>query len=324
MEKRIFDSIESKNLPTKKIIMFRITNWAAIVFLLLVFACNSSKKAVVNQSLIQNNTTTKKVFLFAGQSNMEGRADADKIPLEDVERLEAVKHRIQFYYNSEPVSPLKVTTGSTYVQKKFSLTNVFGPELFFGIELAEAYPNEEFIFIKRSKGGTSLYGAWNPNWTEEKAALTNELKIPKLYSEFISLSRSVLDSMPKNAYEICGMLWVQGEADTNTKRGLQPSESYGDNLTTLIHSVREEFELPEMPFLLFQVGGGKVVEGMLKVAENDTYVGMIPQSSDKKSKDYYPKNPSPLGHYVTNSMKRIGTEFFSLYQELYVNEYLTK
>lgn len=304
--------------------MFRTTNWAAIVCLLLVFACNSSKKAVVNQSMVENKLTTKKVFLFAGQSNMEGRANADEISIEDFVRLEAVKNRIQFYYNSEPVSPLKITTGSSYVQKKFSLTNVFGPELFFGIELAEAYPNEEFIFIKRSKGGTSLYGAWNPNWTEEKAALTNELKIPKLYNEFISLSRSVLDTLSKSEYKICGMLWVQGEADTNTKRGMEPSQNYGSNLTTLIRSVREEFEVPEMPFLLFQVGGGKVIEGMINVAKKDTYVGLIPQSSDKKSKDYYPKNPSPLGHYVTNSMKRIGKEFFSLYEESYANEYLTK
>ena len=39
--------------------------------------------------------------------------------------------------------------------------------------MAEKYPNDEFIFIKRSVGGTSLYGCWNPDWTYEKANQMN-------------------------------------------------------------------------------------------------------------------------------------------------------
>ncbi|MFC2109186.1 sialate O-acetylesterase [Bacteroidota bacterium] len=264
---------------------------------------------------------TKKVFFLAGQSNMEGRADADKISSKDLARLDAVKDRVQFYYNNKKVSSLQTTIPPKYIQKKFSLKKVFGPELFFGIALAEKFPNEEFIFIKRSRGGTSLYGCWNPEWTKEKAALMNELKQPKLYFEFLDLVHKTLDPLPASSYKICGMLWVQGESDSGEKRGPLPSETYGNNLSKLIKGIRQEFQIMEMPFLLFQVGGGKVLKSMKTVAMADANVKMIPQSQDKKSKDYYQKNPKPLGHYVTASMKKIGLEFFNFYETNFASNY---
>ena len=273
-------------------------------------------------SLDSEAQKTKKVFFLAGQSNMEGRADADKISSKDLTRLDAVKDRIQFYYNNKKVSPLQVTIPPKFIQRKFNLKKVFGPELFFGIALAEKYPNEEFIFIKRSQGGTSLYGCWNPDWTKEKATLMNELEQPKLYFEFLDLVHKTLDPMPVSSYKICGMLWVQGESDSGKKRGLLPSETYGSNLTKLIHGVRKEFQFMEMPFLLFQVGGGKVPQSMKAVALADANVNMIPQSQDKNSKDFYLKNPKPLGHYVTESMKRIGLEFFNFYEANFASKYI--
>ena len=277
--------------------------------LLVLISCNGFS---------QEKVAMKKVFFFAGQSNMEGRADADKISAEDVKRLEAVKDRIQFYYNNQSGTPLQITTPLGHTQEKFGLTHVFGPELFFGIELAEKYPEQEFIFIKRSKGGTSLYGAWNPNWNEPMAEKMNELKVPKLYFDFVKYAHSVLDDLDKNSYEISGMLWVQGETDSGKKRGPEPAEAYEENLTQLIHSVREEFQVEEMPFLIFQVGNGKVVQGMKNIAASDQNVALIPQSMNKNSEDYYPKNPAPLGHYITSSMKKIGVNFFKEYQSSFV------
>ena len=94
-----------------------------------------------------------------------------------------------------------------------------------------------------------------------------------------------------------------------------------DNLKTLIASVRNEFHVKKMPFLLFQVGFGNVVSGMQNVSKADQYVSLIPQSNNKNSKDYYPKNPPPVGHYVAASMKRIGENFFNYYVEAYASNY---
>lgn len=287
---------------------------------LLLMACspkmNSPTTAAETSSVIIKK---KKVFLFAGQSNMEGRADGGKLSVEDKMRLERAGQSVTLFYNRQPVTPLQLSTPKKYIQNKFGLEYNFGPEVFFGINLAEKYPDDEFIFIKRSQGGTSLYGCWNPNWTEEKAAQMRELKQPKLYFDFIAYVKEVLANYDSAEYEIAGMLWVQGESDSGTKKGkgTEPSETYGENLRNLIAGVRKEFNKPDLLFMLFQVGGGKVVDGMKEAAAGDEYVTLIPQSKDKSSPDYYPKNPPPLGHYVTESMKRIGEQFFQFYDRNY-------
>lgn len=259
----------------------------------------------------------KKVFLFAGQSNMAGRADGKQLSEKDLKRLEKVSDRITFYYNHKPSTGLQLTIPSKYIQNKFDLKKSFGPELFFGIQLAERYPNDEFIFIKRAKGGTSLYGCWNPEWDSKKAELMNELNQPKLFSDFIDYVKSVLNTYEDSEYRIEGMLWVQGETDSGVKKwGEKPANSYGENLQLLIHKTRDLLEVPNMPFVIFQVGNGQVVEGMIKTAENDKNVYLIPQSNDENSKDFYEKNPPPLEHYTAKSMKKIGQEFFKVYEEI--------
>lgn len=269
--------------------------------------------------VVKPNAISKKkqVFLFAGQSNMDGRANGADLRPEDVARLEKVANRIQFYVNQKPVSPLQLTATTKFLKGKFGFSNVFGPELFFGIEMAEKYPEEEFIFIKIAVGGTSLYGCWNPNWTLEKATETKEENKPKLYFEFIDYVKKTLKNYESNTYEIKGMLWIQGEADSNIKNyGKNPSETYGENLKNLIAGVRKEMNVPKMPFAMFQVGKGKVVDHMIEVAKNDNNVFLIPQTDDENSQDFYPQYPKPLGHYTTTSMKRIGIQFFEIFSKI--------
>ena len=135
-----------------------------------------------------------KVFLFAGQSNMDGRGDASMLTEEDLNGLSFAQKRIQFYYKGSVQNTknplimdgvLNVTDPWQFVKEKFRLKKCFGPELFFGINLSKAYPNQNFVFIKRSQGGTSLYGAWNPEWSIAKAKLINEENKPKLFNDFI-------------------------------------------------------------------------------------------------------------------------------------------
>ena len=266
--------------------------------------------------LVQAAEPAKKaqVYLFAGQSNMDGRADAAKLSEDDLRRLKAVQDRIEFHYNWKPVSKLDVTDPAAWTKKKFNFDKCFGPELFFGIALAEANPNERFVFIKRAKGGTSLYGCWNPDWTLEKATLMKEQEQPKLYHDFIKYTDKVLSSKESDSYEIKGMLWVQGESDSGVKkRGPLPSKTYGKNLQALIKSVRAHHKLPNLPFLMLQVGGGEVVKGMKQTAKEDANVFFIEQSKDETSPYYLPKNPPPIGHYTTAGMKKIGLNFYKSY-----------
>lgn len=267
------------------------------------------------------NAKKVKVFLLGGQSNMDGRARAYNLTDEDKIRLKKAQRNVTLYYNFGEGKPLDTSKVVRHTAKKFGANYLFGPELFFGIKMSEKYPNHKIVLIKRAKGGMSLYGAWNPDWNKENATLMNEEKQPKLYNELVGYATGVLNKLERNNYELCGMLWVQGETDSGKRFGLKPSIAYGANLAKLISRVRNDFNSPKLPFILFQVGGGKVVEGMRKVANSDENVVLIPQEQNKESKFYFRKNPQPIGHYVCSSMKRIGTYFFEFYESSFCEKH---
>ena len=95
------------------------------------------------------------VFIFAGQSNMAGAANASNLTKLDVKDLEKAQQNILFVNNGNKSVPLNVTIPPDWKRKKFQLDSSFGPEIFFGIELSKKHPNKKFLFIKRSKGGSS-------------------------------------------------------------------------------------------------------------------------------------------------------------------------
>ncbi|WP_452224015.1 sialate O-acetylesterase [Lacinutrix chionoecetis] len=281
-----------------------------VVSYIICFLLTVSIKTEAQNTLQPKKT---KVFLLAGQSNMDGRAKASGLSETDKQRLKKAQQNVTLYYNFEKGKPLDTTKVAKHTAKKFGADYLFGPELFFGIEMSEKYPNHKIVLIKRSKGGMSLYGAWNPDWDEKKATLMNEQNQPKLYSELVSYSNHILSQLSN--YELCGMLWVQGETDSGKRFGTKPGEAYETNLSKLISRVRSDFKKPNLPFIMFQVGNGKVVEAMQTVSKADDNVLLIPQESDKNSKFYFEKNPPPIGHYVTDAMKKIGTYFFEFYEK---------
>jgi len=280
-------------------------------FILLFFIAFSSIEA-------QNTKQKVRVYLLAGQSNMDGRGDGSKLTSEDLARLQKAKEKVTLAYytfSKKQSAPLYVTKSPDFVKKKFGIDSYFGPELFFGIEMSEKYPDDKILLIKRAIGGTSLYGCWNPDWTKEKASLMNEEKKPKLFSNFISYTKDILSQYNAIDYEICGMLWVQGEADSNVKKyGPIPAETYGINLKNLIYSVRDEFQAPNLPFAVLEVGYGNVVEGMKTVSSQMQDVTLIPCSTDPKSPNYRPTYGPPVGHYNYEGMKQIGIDFAKVFE----------
>lgn len=280
-----------------------------------------------------SHTSKTKVFLLAGQSNMDGRGDASKMTKQDKKGLKLAQNIISYYYKGttnnikEPIiidGVLDVTDPWEYVKKKFRIEKCFGPELFFGIELAKKYPDEKFLFIKRSEGGTSLYGAWNPNWTLEKAQLKEEEHKPKLYEDFIDIVDLQLEKLQPGSYEIVGMLWVQGESDSGNRHGPLPSETYAENLTSLVKKVREHYKVVDLPFLMLGVGSNKVINKMKETSLNLSNVTLIERSLKSYDENYTPRythdwNGKPANHYNYTGMKKIGKLFFENYFKFYSN-----
>ncbi len=262
---------------------------------------------LINYSVImdlQQSPKKMKVFILAGQSNMEGRADGNKLLPSDLERLSKVQENVQLAFNYEPVVPLKTVKPSIEIAEIYKRELIFGPELFFGIAFSETWPDEEILLIKLSEGGTSLHGCWHPEWSEDKAIVMGEEKETKLYCALIKYVEQILSEYEKDEYEICAMLWVQGETDAGNKIA---AEAYGGNLQQLISHIRQDLGNNRLPFLLFQVGYGKVVDGMMKTAQLVPNVTLIPQSLDTTSVNFYPKMEN--GHYNYDGMKKLGLQF---------------
>jgi Carbohydrate esterase, sialic acid-specific acetylesterase len=256
-----------------------------------------------------------RVFLLAGQSNMEGRADGNKLTLRDRERLEKVQGRVQLAFNYEPIHALDAVTPPAEIAEIYKRDLIFGPELFFGITLSEAWPEEKILLIKLTAGATSLHGAWNPDWRGHKAAAMGEESEPKLYAALTAYVKQVLSGYGDDEYEICAMLWVQGETDAGNETA---AAAYGDNLQNLVESIRHDVGREALPFLLFQVGRGEVVEGMKRTAREVPNVTLIPQSLDPVSMDFYQKMEN--GHYRYEGMKKLGHRFAALFLSQYVQK----
>jgi hypothetical protein len=253
-----------------------------------------------------------KVFLFAGQSNMEGRADGTKLTEAEQARLRATQNQIAFAFNGQPVGPLDVYAPSEELQEIYQRKRMFGPEIFFGMALAEAWPEEKFLFIKWAEGATSLHGRWNPNWSEEKAALMGESDAPPLYETLSNYTEKMLAPYSPDEFEIVATLWAQGESDGKVP---EAAAAYGATLGALIERTRTDTGLNELPFLFFQVGSNKVVKGMKETAAALPHVTMIPQSQEPDSPDFYKKMRN--GHYNYAGMKKLGNRFAEVYLETY-------
>ena len=303
-----------KNIYTKKHSLF--------ILLFLSFA---------GISLAQSTQKTK-VFLLAGQSNMDGRGDASKLTEAEMELLANASQKIHFVYKGTVGEgnairyngALDFTNPWNFVKQKFRIEKCFGPELFFGVELVKNYPKQDYLIIKRSQGGTSLYGAWNPNWSFEKASFFNEQDKPKLYQDFIDLVDTELAELHPESYEIVGMLWVQGETDSNTSNGSVAADTYQENLENLIISVRSHYNIPDLPFLMLGVGSKKVQNAMAQVSNKLTNVSFIKRSQDVNKSNYtsiytHKWKDKPVGHYNYEGMKKIGQLFFESYQTSYAN-----
>jgi hypothetical protein len=263
---------------------------------------------------------------------MDGRGDASKLSEAEMKLLANASQKIHFIYKGtvgegnaiQYKGALDFTNPWSFVKQKFRIEKCFGPELFFGVELVKNYPKQDYLFIKRSQGGTSLYGAWNPNWSFEKASFFNEQNKPKLYQDFIDLVDAELAELHPDSYEIVGMLWVQGETDSNTSNGSVAANTYHLNLENLINSVRGHYDIPDLPFLILGVGSKKVQKAMVQVSNKLTNVSYIERSQDVNRSNYTPIythkwNGKPVGHYNYEGMKKMGRLFFESYQTSYAN-----
>ena len=190
-----------------------------------------------------------RVFLLAGQSNMEGVGVAAEAPSNLLTQAD-----VRLYHSPSVHSSLPANQWNPLKPAGISANN-FGPELAFAYRMAEALPNENIALIKHAKGGTKLttepldyeVTSWHPG--------TNAADTASFGVEFATFVQTVTNALAALRAEgdipvLSGMLWVQGEADATAA---STGAAYEQNLTRFIRRVREQFAVPDMPFVCAQI-----------------------------------------------------------------------
>ncbi|WP_440875648.1 sialate O-acetylesterase [Thalassotalea sp. PLHSN55] len=285
-----------------------------INLLLLVFMLSCLSGCIVGF-----NSKTKppiNIVLLAGQSNMAGAGNYNALSVDTIKRIKAIQDRVTISVDNSPLQPLSYTYSDHHL-KKYGFGETFGPELYMALTLAEQNPKQHYVFIKTAVGGTSLQGAWNPNWSQEKAntAEKGHKQQLKLFSQHINQTKQVLAQLEKNQqrYKISALVWLQGENDA--ARELR-ARHYHDNLTALISAYRHKLKTPNLTVLIGQInstygnfpqGPAMVRNAQKQAAETDSNVYLITTSTNSTWQDF-PKHIDNV-HYNTQGQTRLGKVF---------------
>lgn len=265
---------------------------------------------------------TVKVFLLAGQSNMEGHG---RVAMEgsgnegvgtlewlatrsdDAERYAHLLHDgamwnerddVQIWYLDRK-GPLRPGYG---FQEGF-----MGPELGFGQVVGDAF-EEPVLLIKTAWGGKSLAADFRPPsaggevgpYYQEMLALTHKV---------LSEATTLFPQFANHELELVGFAWHQG---WNDRVNQAFNDEYEQNLAHFIRDVRRDLDAPDLPFVVAETGmmgleeshprALSLMRAQAAVAEYDEFRGNVAFVGTRAF--FRPEEVSPSGqgyHWNSNA-----------------------
>ncbi|NQV32089.1 MAG: hypothetical protein HQ515_05305 [Phycisphaeraceae bacterium] len=224
-----------------------------------------------------------KVYILAGQSNMQGSAHQRTFAAMGDDPKTAPLLRKILDDNGEPVVSdnawITYLTGNrdgdTVLHSQLKVGYGFdseriGPEYGFGLFMGAAI-NEPILIIKTAWGGKSLAvdfrppsaGSYVPSATEkERGNVPAKEEVGHTYREMMRFVRATLKDAESirevvpgyhsdQGYELAGFVWFQGWNDMCNRHH---TAQYTDNMIHFISDVRKDFEAPTLPFIVGILG----------------------------------------------------------------------
>jgi alpha-galactosidase len=223
----------------------------------------------------QANEGPVRVFILAGQSNMEGHGGIRTLDelgahptqgqllkkIKNDDGSFVVRDDVFIYYQRgrEAIKePLTVGQGAG--------RDRIGPELMFGIEMGD-YFEEPVLLIKTAWGGKDLYCDFRPPSAGKPAydIPGQPRELGASYRKMVEEIHQCLDHLDTRFpqlkgrhYEICGFVWFQGWNDMCADRKIkqQVFDEYARNFVHLVQDLRAEFKVPRLPVVVGEVGVG--------------------------------------------------------------------
>lgn len=264
-----------------------------------------------------------KVFILAGQSNMQGAGvvsipenskNGGKGTLEYLVKAPETAARFKHTIDEEGNWIVREDVWIWYLDRKGGLTAGYGakedrigPEFQFGHVVGDHF-DQQVLLIKIAWGGKSLDKDFRPP--------SSGGDVGPFYTQMIDHIKQVLANLESEfpaydgqGYEIAGFGWHQG---WNDRVNQAANDAYEENMVNFIKDVRKELAVPELPFVIAETGMSgheekhpralSLMKAQAAAAAREEFSGSV---TFVGTKDFYrPKKISPSGqayHWNSNA-----------------------
>jgi hypothetical protein len=228
-----------------------------------------------------------KVFVLAGQSNMQGhgviaadpKRNDGKGSLEYVAREKSTAAKFGHLMGKDGKWRVRDDVWISYLEREGPLTvgfgaksDVIGPELGFGWVMGEAC-EQPILLIKCAWGGKSLAVDFRPPSSgkipyslgekQDAAVAADPQVVGKYYRETVAITKATLARVKElvpgsdGRYELAGFGWHQGWNDRVNDKF---TAEYEANMANFIRDIRKELGAPALPFVIAETGMGGLEE----------------------------------------------------------------
>jgi hypothetical protein len=222
-----------------------------------------------------------KVFILAGQSNMQGAGQIKADPsrnggqgsLEYLTKAEETKNKFGKLRNESGQWLKRQDVWISYLDREGPLSvgygarqETIGPELAFGWVMGDTF-DEPVLLIKCAWGGKSLAVDFRPKSAGsipyslgekgDEAIKMDPSIVGHYYRETLELVRTTLNRVGEivpgsdGSYEIIGFGWHQGWNDRINDKF---NEEYESNMSHFIRDMRRDLGRPNLPFVIAETG----------------------------------------------------------------------
>lgn len=265
---------------------------------------------------------TVKVFVLAGQSNMQGhgivaaeeRSNAGKGSLEWLTTNPATSDKYGHLVDAAGNWVSRDDVYISYLERKGPLApgyghkeGYIGPELGFGVTVGDAI-DEPVLLIKIAWGGKSLAKDFRPPSAGGE--------VGPYYQDTVKITKQVLNDAGKlfpeladAKFELVGFGWHQG---WNDRVNQAANDAYEQNMIHFINDIRKDLAAPGLPFVIAETGmSGReethpralsLMKAQAAAAKHEAFKGTV---AFVGTRDFYrPKETSPSGqayHWNNNA-----------------------
>ncbi|MFO0911985.1 MAG: sialate O-acetylesterase [Pirellulales bacterium] len=252
-----------------------------VTTLLLAVLCSASMAAepVTDSAGKPPGSGPVKVYILAGQSNMEGKAKMSLVDYQAGQPLtaELFRHwrRGEQWIERDDVW-IKFLDRQGRLTVGYGSPGCIGPELEFGAVVGDR-SESPVLLIKTAWGGRSLYRDFRPpsarlpdeavlqrmlddERRQNPAATLDDVRarFGKAYREMFDEIHDTLHHLAERfpaldgrEYELSGFVWLQG---WNDMISADYTAEYTANLAHFIRDVRRDLKSPRLPFVIGQMG----------------------------------------------------------------------